>query len=199
MVTILAGEGDNPAKFVVHKDFVCHYPPVFRAAFNSTFIEGQTQTYHLKDSREKVVGLLVEWVYTKDISASNNSDGYNDLVELWILADKLCIPDLQNNVIDKLTNMSYEPLDIHSLASETSKIYLGTSSGSQLRRFAVAQYARHRKAHGISTAATYFSRPFLADYVDYLHDKLKPYKQITWKVHAPNYYVGESKPPGTAK
>src|ERR1700709_1263838 len=153
MVTISVGEGDNQAKFVVHKDFVCHYSPVFGAAFNSTFIEGQTQTYHLKDDCENIVCLLVEWIYTKDISTSDNSDGYNDLIELWILADKLCIPNLQNNVIDKLANMSYRPLDIDSLAFETMKIYHGTSSGSQLRRFAVAQCARHTKAHDITTAA----------------------------------------------
>ena len=32
MVTILVGKGDEPAKFMVHKDFACHYSPVFKAA-----------------------------------------------------------------------------------------------------------------------------------------------------------------------
>jgi hypothetical protein len=200
MVTILAGEGDNPAKFVVHKDFVCHYSPVFRAAFNSTFIEGQTQTYHLKDSLEKVVGLLVEWVYTKDISSSNDGDGYDNLVELWILADKLCIPELQNNIIDKLAKMSYKPFDIDTLAFETKKIYHGTSSGSQLRRFAVARCACHRKPHEITTAANDdFCRSFFADYANYIYGKLALPQSVNWNVYAPAYHVSESKPSGTAK
>lgn len=163
MITIVAGEGDNPAKFVVHKDFVCHYSPVFRAAFNSAFIEGQTQTYHLKDSREKVVGLLVEWVYTKDISTSNDGDGYGDLVELWILADKLCIPDLQNCVINTLGNITYKPATKILLGSQLKKLYLGTSFGSQLRRFAVAECARHTKPCNIIAKSGLFPKAFLAD------------------------------------
>lgn len=57
MVTLYAGEGDDH-KFTVHKDFVCHYSPVLKAAFESDFIEGQTQSYRLKDTSERTVKLL---------------------------------------------------------------------------------------------------------------------------------------------
>jgi hypothetical protein len=40
MVTLLVGIGENPVRFVIHKEFACHYSPVFKAAFNSNFIEG---------------------------------------------------------------------------------------------------------------------------------------------------------------
>lgn len=194
MVTILVGAGDNPAKFVVHKDFVCHYSPVFRAAFNSVLIEGQTQTYHLKDDREKVVALLVEWIYTKDISSSNDRGGYDDLVKLWILADKLCIPDLQNNVIDRLKEMDYKPANVKALASQIGKLYCGTSDKSQLRNFAVAECASHFKPRDIILAANTFHKSFPVDYADYIYGKVKLCKSATWTVRASKYHVSESEP-----
>ncbi|TVY50181.1 hypothetical protein LCER1_G009005, partial [Lachnellula cervina] len=67
VVTILAGSGEKEEKFIVHKAFACHYSPVFKAAFDSGFIEGQTQTYKLDDIEPKVVQVLVQWVYTQKI------------------------------------------------------------------------------------------------------------------------------------
>lgn len=196
MVTILVGAGDNKAKFVVHKDFVCHYSLVFRAAFNGVFIEGQSQIYYLRDEREKVVGLLVEWIYTKDISSSNDRSGYDDLVELWILADKLCIPDLQDNVIDRLKEMNFKPADVKALASQIGKVYRGTSDKSQLRNFAVAECASHFKPRDIILAANTFHKSFPVDYMDYIYDKVKLCKSVTWTVCASKYHVSESKPSG---
>lgn len=72
MVTILAGPNKEP--FLVHKDFACHYSPVLRAAFNSSFIEGETQTYDLDDVEEETVRLLVHWIYTQSIALD---EGYS--------------------------------------------------------------------------------------------------------------------------
>lgn len=39
----------------------------FKAAFNSQFEEGQTQTYHLEDTTENAIRLLINWVYTQNL------------------------------------------------------------------------------------------------------------------------------------
>ncbi|TVY73305.1 hypothetical protein LSUE1_G005519 [Lachnellula suecica] len=61
-------------KFVVHKEFACQ-SPVFKVAFNSVFIEGQTQTYTLGNTTEAVVRLLVNWFYTLKLDISEQARG----------------------------------------------------------------------------------------------------------------------------
>ncbi|KAE9374856.1 hypothetical protein N431DRAFT_481996 [Stipitochalara longipes BDJ] len=65
MVTFLVGK--NEERFNVHKEFACHYSPVLKAAFNSNFIEGQTQTYRLEDMRPSAFRLLAKWFYSERI------------------------------------------------------------------------------------------------------------------------------------
>jgi len=88
-------------------------------AFNSEFVEGQTQTYRLEDTIEQAFRLLVQWLYSQkfELPLGEYKDNdqiidpevmralmaeENSLAELWVLADKLCIPALQNLVIDTI-------------------------------------------------------------------------------------------------
>lgn len=52
-----ADEGEKPMN--IHKDVACWYSPVFKAAFNSQFLEGENQTYHLEDANRRTVRLLI--------------------------------------------------------------------------------------------------------------------------------------------
>jgi hypothetical protein len=49
--------------FVIQKEVVVLYSPVFKAAFNSDFVEGQTQTYNLEETNIKAFSLVVQWLY----------------------------------------------------------------------------------------------------------------------------------------
>jgi hypothetical protein len=62
LVTFLIGEGDKPEKFTVHKEFACHVK-AFDSAFNSNFMEGQTQTYRIDDTSAVAFRLFVHWLY----------------------------------------------------------------------------------------------------------------------------------------
>jgi hypothetical protein len=53
----------RPEIIFVHKEFACFASPVFDAAFNSNFIEGQTQTYKLDDTTSRAFRLLTQWLY----------------------------------------------------------------------------------------------------------------------------------------
>jgi hypothetical protein len=61
------------------------------------------------------------------------------LAELWVLADKMCIPALQNLVIDTMFKVSSARNWIPAFTY--SYIYKNTNSGSALRRLAVTQTA----------------------------------------------------------
>ncbi|KAH7417462.1 hypothetical protein BKA64DRAFT_702229 [Cadophora sp. MPI-SDFR-AT-0126] len=59
-VTFIIVPANNTTKFIVHKEFACYHSSVFRAAFNSNFVEGQTQTYRIEDTSAGAFRLLVE-------------------------------------------------------------------------------------------------------------------------------------------
>ena len=128
LVTIYVGPEKKP--FVIHKE-VASYSPVLNAAFNSDFVEGQTQTYNLEDADADAFQLLVQWLYTKSIQFCLTDAEFNSLrvppddsrppseevllklqrhsmrlVNLWITADYLQMPRLQYLAVDGLEHLS---------------------------------------------------------------------------------------------
>ncbi|PVH85684.1 hypothetical protein DL98DRAFT_583275 [Cadophora sp. DSE1049] len=113
LVTFLIGSSET--KFIIHKKFACEESPVVRAAFNSSFVEGQTQEYTLADSTEATFTLFTEWMYTGNIvnklahgtPVAEVGNTQVNLLELWVLADKLLVPQLQTRALylfDKIRN-----------------------------------------------------------------------------------------------
>jgi len=112
VVTVIAGSGpETTRKFIIHKEFACSHSPVLNAAFNGGFIEGQTQTYELKDTEGEVMQLLTRWLYTQTVPFElipRGAEGFNEkffrntysAVRLWVLADMLLIIQLQNDISD---------------------------------------------------------------------------------------------------
>ncbi|TVY35540.1 hypothetical protein LOCC1_G005517 [Lachnellula occidentalis] len=141
LVTLLVGQGPNEKKFVVHKESACFYSPVFKAAFNSSFIEGQTQEYRFDDVSEGTVQFLVQWLYHQELSLVPLEDGkykqdeFTSVVELWILADKLLITPLQNLALREIYKLG-RPKGT-SISHVIPYVYSNTGPGSPLRRFVV--------------------------------------------------------------
>ena len=79
MVTLEAVNDESQKPQKIHRDVACHYSPIFKAAFNSGFTEGQTQTYRLEDvSQETVKSLIhVSFLYALT-SISSLFDDYHD-------------------------------------------------------------------------------------------------------------------------
>ena len=152
-VTLYAG--DNPQKFVVHKEFACHYSSVLKTAFNSNFIEGQTQTYRLQETTERAIRLLIHWFYTQklDTFVPKPEEGQREeylevkhsqdmsLVELWILAEKLLLPTLQNLVAREIEQRRHQSKAIST--ASLHYVYEKTERGSLLRRLMVDMCFSH--------------------------------------------------------
>ena len=176
MVTFFIGDGEEAKTFIVHKEFACHYSPVFNAAFNSSFTEGQTLTYRLEDTTEGAFRLLVQWLYTQKLDLlqlndeSSDDETYSDstwdennrgLVELWILADRLCIPQLQNFALESINKISDKLLMVPT--GIFNYTYEHTTAGCQLRRFLVELCARGLKSWFYSVESESFPRDMLID------------------------------------
>lgn len=82
--------------FTVHKSFACDQSPYFDKAFNGPFIEAKKQSITVR-ADPKIVHFLVQWIYTKSLEdIEGEKPNCLQAVKLWILADELLMPDLQN-------------------------------------------------------------------------------------------------------
>ncbi|PQE19333.1 hypothetical protein CJF31_00009415 [Rutstroemia sp. NJR-2017a BVV2] len=167
MVTIHVTDADGKVfNFVLHKSFLCYASPFFDAAFNGTFVEGQTQSMNLETS-EQAFGMLVDYIYsgcTKFCQRADgdlNTDNYNSsccpndedgdpppehinhLIELWILADKMLMPKLQNVVMDQIYTISwllFEDYELDMQAVNFNLVYNNTTTESPLRLLVVSLF-----------------------------------------------------------
>ena len=95
--------------FKVYKDFLVHNSRFFDAAFNGNFAESVTQAMTLHDTDAKVFGLLVSYIYVGELDNGGIITADN-LLRLWILADRVLMPKLQNHVIRIIETMAeFEP------------------------------------------------------------------------------------------
>jgi hypothetical protein len=139
-VTFIVGPRTFAKKFLVHKQFACHYSPVLKTAFNGSFVEGLTQTYKLEDTAATAFTLFVQWLYTRKIEEVTKSEHFigeyfHALTRLWVLADKLLIPCLQNQAIDAIDEWrkAHNMIAVHDF----KYAYQNTSDDSPLRRLFV--------------------------------------------------------------
>jgi hypothetical protein len=139
MVTFLVGDGDKEQRFIVHKEFACHSSPTLAAAFNSNFLEGRTRTYHFRDVTEVVIQFLVQWIYMQrleifqlEAAGTYDCEECKSLFELWVLADQLLIPKLQNFILYRLKDII---IDKHKLMpiDKFDYVYQNTAKESKIR------------------------------------------------------------------
>ncbi|KAK0100251.1 hypothetical protein ONS96_007534 [Cadophora gregata f. sp. sojae] len=194
MVTLTTGSGDSIKNFVVHKDFACHYSPVLRAAFNSNSIEGQTQVYHFQNTEEKVVILAVNWLYSQSLvvksletGESNDTDG-TALIHLWVLADRLLIPRLQNAAMRKLIKLEATFLETID-KSHLEYIYNNTAKDSSLRLLVLYQFAPLDDLWVLLKGADVFPKKMLIELVSLMSCCLSPATLEKWTSRDTDQYM----------
>ena len=154
----------------MHKEFACHHSPVLKAAFNSNFLEGQTQLYTLQDPGETTGRLFVHWLYFQQLDILDHDDWESkdkedvglSLVELWTLADKLLAPRLQNQIIQKMYRIMQQDegcLPIPVL----EYVYEHTPSDCALRRFILHHCACYMKPEAYIEAPEKFPKEMLLE------------------------------------
>ncbi len=117
-------------------------------AFNSEFKEGRTQKYELEDTNPDTFRVLVQWLYSQKLTSIHHEDDTEDRshyvncrkvvtsqIELWVLAEKLFIPQLQNEVMTCLRHVSITCTWPFELL--LNHIYQNKSEKSPLHRFVV--------------------------------------------------------------
>jgi len=143
-VTFLIGHDED--KFEIHKCFACYHSPVLDRAFASSFIEGQTQTYRLEDTTSAAFGIVTHWLYSQTLHYEvgwSISDELLELANVWILADKLLIPRLQNDAIDRISALLEMSSDSDEALPYLKYIYDNAPPDGPLCRMAIARWNQH--------------------------------------------------------
>ncbi|KAN0122662.1 hypothetical protein V8E51_000988 [Hyaloscypha variabilis] len=207
LVTIYVGPKKVP--FAIHKEVACLYSPVLKAAFNSNFIEGQSQRYTLEEGTAKSFQLVVQWLYSQKIKPIftepelnvipgkpnlilwiSDDEGYEDkedmhvritdrldhLVKVWITADYLQIPRLQNSVVDEIEQLraGYNLIPVTALC----QVYKRLPSQAALRKLIFEQCWRFCATAALAFAndQDIFPWEYLRDYI--VADKLAKFSPL---------------------
>lgn len=172
LITFLIGPALNPTKFLIHKEVACYAPPVFDTAFSSQFVEGQTHIYKLEDTTPRAFRFFVQWAYSREIKVLIEQEDEDlkaamqamtppyyerdvvlgedpfklegmALLEAWVLADKLVMPELQNVLIAQVDSLMLDYSRFHGVAFCLHYLYDNTTAGSPLRKIFVHRIVHH--------------------------------------------------------
>ncbi|TGO34767.1 hypothetical protein BHYA_0183g00190 [Botrytis hyacinthi] len=111
--------------FRVHKSLLCIRVPYFDKMFNSEFSESITNSAVLQEVNAEAFDVLVDWVYTNILPPDI---GTWDPIEVYIVADRICLTELMDEVIDiiqaRFPLISMDALIIYSRLPKGSKLRL---------------------------------------------------------------------------
>lgn len=130
--------GPEKVKFGIHKGLLCRYSRYFSAALNGSFKEAQTGIVDLADETIPVIRMFNLWLYTQKIVGRDSSEDVikcQDLIDLYIFAEKRVIPKLQDAAILALLKQmqTREKIPI----AYVTRIWENTAEKSGLRRLFV--------------------------------------------------------------
>ena len=141
MATVNIIEDGKTTPFVVHKAFLVANSCYFRAALSGVYEESTTAIVNLADVSTGTFDIFVNWIYTKRITTPLGDDPeHNELLQLWILGDRVQANQLQNQALMTINQKSGHLTDDLKISFE--HIYANTMIGSPLRAYIVACVAK---------------------------------------------------------
>lgn len=132
--------GPQKKLFRVHRGILCDKVPYFRKMFSSGFVEGLEGAAFFPEDDPKCFDSFMAWVYFGTLRALNAStalekvDYDSNLLSLYSFADKLCLPELMDLVLDTYKN-TYKKSNRFPRVSLVSDVYEMTPTKSPLRNF----------------------------------------------------------------
>lgn len=169
------GKRPNQKLFPVHTEVVCRYSSVITFYIDRT---GLTR-YPLFTKSEDAARLLMKWLYSQKLEVLQLEDDWENiqahaipnaakeedaaLVELWVLADKLDIGSLQNQVIKAIDDV-YK--DFEYIFPETiALVYKITSGPCELRELFVRIIANDFEPNTFMKEEKGYPRELLSDLI----------------------------------
>ncbi|CAG8899964.1 unnamed protein product [Penicillium egyptiacum] len=110
-MTITVGASKEP--FHVHEAVICTSSLFFKKAMSGSWKESKEHTLELPEDDPQIFSLYSHWLYFGKIPVipkeKSQSKEYHDLVEAYVLGDKLLDAKFQNSAIDAIVEKCSEP------------------------------------------------------------------------------------------
>lgn len=150
IIVILNEESpEHTTSFTVPECLLTETSDFFKAACrDGAWIESTSRTINLPDVDPDVFNAYLLWVHRKALPTAPSDDAFElveDLVRLWLLADRLADFRLRNAVIDAIlvelndftTSLNVFPPEL------AARVWSATTPGRSIRRLIVDYYAKH--------------------------------------------------------
>ena len=99
---IAVGSGSEQQSYFIHKPILEAHSAFFRTCLNGNFAESQGEgQINLPGDRRSTFNHVVSWLYNRPLSVDSFSSSF-DIIELYVLADKIMCTELKNDAIDLL-------------------------------------------------------------------------------------------------
>ncbi|KAF7894599.1 uncharacterized protein EAF01_010049 [Botrytis porri] len=124
LVTIIVGK--EKRKFAVHKQLICESVTYFRGAFSAGgFKESQDCSMDIPEDDPGVFEYFMHWLYRGTVPEAKILENFDQLLGVYIFAEKLCVNELANKAIDALQAISKsDDFDHTSPTSPLRKWYI---------------------------------------------------------------------------
>jgi hypothetical protein len=210
MATFIIGSQEKET-FLVPRELVCRSSPVLNKAFNSETKEGQTQIYEIEDTTPEAFRIFIQWLYIQKVGCMDHAAFFStiktsgevdehmkdcipqttSLLQLWVLAESLLLPQLQNQIMDALHSISQWCLIPFSV--NLKYIYDKTAAASPLRRFVTNLLAWSTPSEDYNDHAEFYPKDFFVDLAALFSSAVPP-KAATHrrnKTEMTDFYVGD--------
>lgn len=144
MVTLQVKTGaDDLAVFLVHSKVICNVSPVFRAAFQGAFKEGEWKTLELKETACHIVNDFVFWLYRGFCPSPPEEDNEYLLryAMMYTFAERYEILKMKGVALTaaarRASKTGFTPADVPA----TKYVYENTLPGDGFQRLLVCIYA----------------------------------------------------------
>ncbi|TGO36602.1 hypothetical protein BHYA_0120g00270 [Botrytis hyacinthi] len=139
LVTIVVGK--EKRKFAVHKQLICESVAYFRGAFSAAgFKESQDCSMDMPEDEPGVFEYFLHWLYRGTVPEAKTLADFDQLLDVYIFAEKLCVNELASKAIDAIQAISKSD-DFDKFPDCTMKhadtIWKSTSPTSPLRKWCI--------------------------------------------------------------
>ncbi|TGO72243.1 hypothetical protein BELL_0476g00070 [Botrytis elliptica] len=138
--TVILHVGPKREKYIVHKKVLCDQSEFFNAGFNKGFQEGSNGEMYLPEDDPAACADLIEYLYRGTLPYADETTT-RPMLELYCLAEKICMPLLMDELMDKIMEVHMMKYPGGFAAGPVQSIHNHTHSTSKLRLYASAMLA----------------------------------------------------------
>lgn len=131
--------GPENTHWILHEKLLCHHSPFFRKIFYGK--DNKTTSYGLPEEEDPTFKCFVGWLYSTSLPVPREEADLGVLFDLYLLAEKLQIPSLIQDVLQVVREW-YKYSDSYPGLRRVQYIYANTEEGSPMRHMLVHSVAR---------------------------------------------------------